>query len=92
MLKPCFAAVGKENSGMARVVDAIYVQGMLKPLEALDLPEHQRVRLTIHEPGEESPDEHLDAWQGVYDGLTDEDIAQIEAVAIDRSRFMRQEP
>ena len=76
---------------MSRVIDAIYEQGMLKPLEALDLPEHQRVKLTIHEPGEESPDEQLDAWQSVYDGLTDEEIAQIEAVAFDRSRFMRQE-
>jgi len=77
---------------MGRVVDAIYEQGMLKPLEALDLSEHQRVRLIIHEPPAESPDDALDAWQGVYDGLTDEDIAQIEALACDRSHFMRQEP
>lgn len=77
---------------MARMVDAIYEQGMLKPLEALDLPEGQRVRLAIYEPGEKSPDEQLDAWQSVYEGLTDEEIAQIEAVAIDRSHFMRQEP
>lgn len=77
---------------MPRVIDAIYEQGMLKPLEALDLPDHQRVRVTIYELGEESPDEQLDAWQSVYDGLTDEEIGQIEAVAFDRSRFMRQEP
>ena len=32
---------------MARVVEAIYENGTLKPLEALDLPEHQRVR---HDP------------------------------------------
>ena len=42
---------------MDRVVDAIYEQGTLKPLEALDLPEHQRVRITIHEVPPESPDE-----------------------------------
>ncbi len=77
---------------MDRVVDAIYEQGILKPLKALDLAEHQRVRLTIHEPPAENPDDALDAWQGVYDGLTDEDIVQIEALAYDRSHFMRQEP
>jgi predicted DNA-binding antitoxin AbrB/MazE fold protein len=77
---------------MDRVVDAIYEQGILKPLEALNLPEHQRVRLTIHEPLAESPDDALGAWQGVYDGLTEEDIAQIEALACDRSHFMRREP
>ena len=77
---------------MARVVDAIYEAGMLKPLEALDLSEHQRVRITIHDAAEESPDAQLDAWHGVYDGLTDEEIAQVEAVACDRRQFMRQEP
>ena len=77
---------------MARVVEAIYENGTLKPLEALDLPEHQRVRITIHEPIVESPDETLAAWHQVYEGCAAEDIAHIEAIALDRSRFMRQEP
>jgi len=77
---------------MDRVVDAIYEQGILKPLEVLDLPEHQRVRITIHAVPPESPDEMLDAWHQVYEGLTDEEIRQIEALALDRRHFMRQEP
>ena len=77
---------------MARVVDAIYENGMLKLLETLDLPEHQRVRITIHEPIVESLDEMLEAWHQVYEGCAEEEIAQIEAIAMDRSRFMRQEP
>jgi predicted DNA-binding antitoxin AbrB/MazE fold protein len=77
---------------MARVVEAIYENGMLKPLETLDLPEHQRVRITIHEPMVESPEETLEAWHQVYEGCTDKEITQIEAIALDRSRFMRQEP
>jgi predicted DNA-binding antitoxin AbrB/MazE fold protein len=77
---------------MDRVVDAIYEQGTLKPLEALDLPEHQRVRITIHGVPPESPDEMLDTWHQVYEGLTDEEIRQIEALALDRRHFMRQEP
>ena len=59
---------------------------------SLDLPEHQRVRITIHEPIGESPDETLEAWHQVYEGCAEEEIAQIEAIALDRSRFMRQEP
>ena len=50
---------------MARVIDAIYENGTLTPLETLDLPEHQRVRLTIHEPVVESPDATLGAWPQV---------------------------
>lgn len=37
---------------MARQLDAIYEQGVLRPLEPLALPEHQRVRLTL----EDEPD------------------------------------
>jgi predicted DNA-binding antitoxin AbrB/MazE fold protein len=34
---------------MARQLDAVYEQGILRPLEPLVLPEHQRVRLTLEE-------------------------------------------
>ena len=34
---------------MARQLEAIYEQGVLRPLEPLTLSEHQRVRLTIDE-------------------------------------------
>jgi predicted DNA-binding antitoxin AbrB/MazE fold protein len=76
---------------MERTLKAIYEQGVLTPLEPLELPEHQRVIITIHGPIPESPDEALDAWHHVYEGLSDEDVAQVEAMALDRSRFMRQE-
>lgn len=77
---------------MARVVEAIYENGTLKLLETLDLAEHQHVRITIHEPIRESPDETLAAWHQVYEGCEEDDIAQIEVIALDRSRFMPQEP
>jgi predicted DNA-binding antitoxin AbrB/MazE fold protein len=82
----------EEHDMMARVIDAIYENGTLKPLETLDLPEHQRVRITIHEPIVESPDETFEAWHQVYEGCAEEEIAQIEPIVLDRSRFMRQEP
>src|SRR5262245_20355198 len=38
----------KEQGGvMAREIDAIYENGLLRPLEPLDLEEQQRVRITI---------------------------------------------
>lgn len=77
---------------MARVVEAIYENGTLKLLETLDLPEHQHIWITIHEPLVESTDETLEAWNKVYEGCEEDEISQIEAIALDRSRFMRQEP
>ncbi len=32
---------------MAKVIEAIYTNGILKPVEALELPERQRVRLIV---------------------------------------------
>jgi predicted DNA-binding antitoxin AbrB/MazE fold protein len=32
---------------MTKVVEAIYAEGMLRPVAALDLPEQQRVRLIV---------------------------------------------
>ncbi len=34
---------------MARQLEAIYEDGVLRPLEPLVLPEHQRVHLTLEE-------------------------------------------
>ena len=76
---------------MARVVEAIYENGTLKLLEPLDLAERQHVRITIHEPTAESPEESLEAWTHVYDGCEADEITKIEAIALDRSRFMQQE-
>jgi predicted DNA-binding antitoxin AbrB/MazE fold protein len=35
---------------MSRQLEAVYERGILRPLEPLLLPEHQRVRLTLEEP------------------------------------------
>lgn len=76
---------------MERVLEAIYQNGAFTPLEPLNLPEHQHVVITIHLPAPEEPDEALVAWQQVYAGLSEEDVAEVEHIALDRSHFMRQE-
>jgi predicted DNA-binding antitoxin AbrB/MazE fold protein len=76
---------------MERTLPAVYEHGVLTPLEPLDLPDHQRVIITIHGPALESSNEMLEAWQRVYEGLSEEEVAQIEAIVLDRSHFMRQE-
>ncbi len=75
---------------MSQHIEAIYEDGVLKPLQPLQLPEHQRVKVTIDEMPE-SPEDALKAWQRVYEGLSDEEIAELEAIILDRSNFMRPE-
>ncbi len=76
---------------MKQVVQAIYEQGVLKPLERLDLPEHQQVIITVQTSSAGNPSDELEAWHQVYAGLTDDEIKEIEAIVLDRSGFSKQD-
>ena len=76
---------------MEQVVEAIYENGVFTPLEPLDLPERQRLLITIRLPAAEDPDQALKAWQQVYEGLSEQEVAEIESISLDRDHFMRQE-
>lgn len=74
---------------MAEVIEAVYEDGMFRPLEGVDLREGQRGAL-VFAPVTKSRREAEDllrAWQLVYEGLSEDDIAAVEAMALDRSRF-----
>ncbi|OGF56727.1 MAG: hypothetical protein A2Z21_07775 [Candidatus Fraserbacteria bacterium RBG_16_55_9] len=74
---------------MTQTIEAIYEDGVLKPLIPLQLPEHQRVTLAIQAIQTLRPDEILEMAHQVYEGLSDEEIDEIEAIALDRRNFMR---
>ena len=76
---------------MENIFEAIYENGVLKPLEPIKLPEHQRVTITIQPLLIENPDQELESWHQVYAGLSDMGISEIESIALDRSHFMVQE-
>lgn len=78
---------------MTRILEAVYEDGVLRPLEDPGLEEHQRVLLEIRiEPQDLPSSSPLAAWHRVYEGLSEDDIAEVEAIALDRSRFSREEP
>ena len=76
---------------MDYILEAIFENGVLKPLESLKLHDHQRVKITIQLPPVENPDEELESWHQVYAGFSDADIRDIESIAFDRSHFIAQE-
>jgi predicted DNA-binding antitoxin AbrB/MazE fold protein len=47
---------------MKHDVEAIYENGVLRPLEPLDLPEHERVRLTVQAADEDWLDQEVIDW------------------------------
>jgi predicted DNA-binding antitoxin AbrB/MazE fold protein len=75
---------------MTQTIEAVYEDGVLKPVRPLDLPEHQPLSITIHVFPRETSEEALKLWEQVYSDLTPEEIAEMEAITLDRLNFMRQ--
>lgn len=66
---------------MKHSVDAVYEHGSLKLLEPVDLREGQRVRVELHTEGAEDP---LEILAGVYDGLSEREIGEVEDAILHR--------
>lgn len=73
---------------MPKTVEAIFEGGVLKPISPLNIPEHKKVTLIIEDEVEESFD-ILSLASMVYNGLSPEDIEDIERLILDRSHFSR---
>jgi predicted DNA-binding antitoxin AbrB/MazE fold protein len=87
------ATKGKQqDTAPVRVFEAVYEDGVLKPLQDPGLPEHHRFSVRVQELGEMHAAADLVAWHQVYAGLSDEDIAAAEKLALDRSHFSRHRP
>ena len=73
---------------MTKDVDAIYENGTFRPIGDAKIPltEGTRVRLSVKSVEPASADV-LALAATVYAGLSDEDVAEIEQIAMDRSRF-----
>ena len=75
---------------MNQTIDAIYENGVLRPLQKIDIPEHQRVSITIDTSKKHAPEEILHLAEQVYSGFSEEEIAEIEKIALERSHFFRE--
>ena len=73
---------------MAKTVEAVFENGVFKPISPLTLSEHKRVTLIIKDTKEEIP-YILSLASTVYEELSPNDIKDIEKLAFDRSCFSR---
>ena len=74
---------------MTRTITAVYEDGLFKPIEPLALPEHTKVRLTVEmeEEAEAQAQMILALARQSYEGLSEEQIAALEAARLDATRF-----
>ena len=79
-------AHAKGVARMKHAIDAIYENGTFRPIQrdAVAIADGQRVRITVDD---ECEPEALRLAMSVYDGLSDNDIDEIEQIALDRGSF-----
>ncbi len=72
---------------MKQTLDAIYEDGVFKPTTQLEIPNGQQVRLEVETLSNPSIDDVLFIAAQVYEGLTDQDVNEVEQAAFQRSDF-----
>ena len=72
---------------MKGTVEAVFQDGVFRPVQPPDLSEGDRVRLTIERVTQATPDEILELARQVYEGLSQADIDEIEHLARHRPMF-----
>jgi len=66
-----------------QTLEAVYENGVFRPLEKIEIAEGQQVRLIV----ETLPEDLLELAAQVYEGLSDKEIDEIEQIALDRRPF-----
>jgi hypothetical protein len=79
--------VGQEKQMTNETLDAVFEHGALHLVKPPRIPlrEGQRVRLIIQ--ADESPDAILALAADVYTGLSPQDVAEVEQIALERRDF-----
>ena len=73
---------------MKHALEAVYENGVFKPLNTPNLSEGQFVRIEVEIPIKEGSDDLLELASKVYEGLSDNEIDAIEKIARDRHGFV----
>lgn len=71
-------------------IEAIYEKGTFKPLKDPGLHEGQQVKIIIEISETKSVDTILELASKVYQGLTDQEIDEIEKIALNRTGFFNE--
>ncbi|MEW6618726.1 MAG: antitoxin family protein [bacterium] len=71
-------------------IEAIYEHGVFNPLKEITLPEKQHVQLVVKVITQETRNEILELASQVYNGLSNQDIDDVEKIALNRREFFKE--
>jgi predicted DNA-binding antitoxin AbrB/MazE fold protein len=72
---------------MKESIDAIYENGVFRPLKPPTISDGLKVRLEVETLSESNAEDLLELAAQVYNGLSNEQIEEIEQIALDRGDF-----
>ncbi len=74
---------------MTKTIDAIYENGVLRPLEPINIKEHTKVRITLEVETERRKkiEEILESARKSYEGLSEEQISVVESARLSKTLF-----
>ncbi|HJT22728.1 MAG TPA: antitoxin family protein [Nitrospira sp.] len=75
---------------MRQTIKARYHDGVLEPLEPLALADEAEVQVTVETTPAVGTEDILQRVTQVYQGLTAEQVTQVETIALDRRHFLRE--
>jgi predicted DNA-binding antitoxin AbrB/MazE fold protein len=80
-----------EQDAQTQTIEAVYEHGVFRLInsDAVEIPEGQRVRLTVEPLTNESQQDSLELLLSVYAGLSEEEIDEIETIILDRGNWSR---
>lgn len=76
---------------MIETLEAVYEDGVFKPLEPTTVSEGQHVRLVIEPLARLAPDDMLALAAQVFEGLSEEQVEAVRQVALERREFFGRE-
>lgn len=72
---------------MKATVEAIFEDGVFKPVERPEIPEGDHVQLTVETAARPEHEDPIELAARVYRGLPSEEIDEIERIALERAHF-----
>ncbi len=70
---------------MKATVEAIFEEGVFKPVGRPEIPEGEHVLLTVERAARPEHEDPIGLAARVYQGLRPEEIDEVERIALDRS-------
>ncbi len=74
---------------MRETINAIYENGVFKPSKRPDISDGEPVRLIVERLSETPEEDLLELAAQVYNGLSGQDIDEIEQIALNRRDFFQ---